>query len=81
MADLTRPRPTGSGDNNSKNNNINVNVTGGGTSNVNILDGPKENEAASSKAIKVETIVGIVAGVATVIGVMVAVYVKCCRGR
>lgn len=71
---------TGSaGDNNSKNNNINVNVTGGGTSNVNISD--KVSEAPGpSGALKVEAIVGIVAGVATIIGVLVTVYVKCCRG-
>lgn len=53
-------------------------MTGGGTSNVNISD--KVSEAPGpSGALKVEAIVGIVAGVATIIGVLVTVYVKCCR--
>ncbi|KAK1831304.1 hypothetical protein QBC39DRAFT_351596 [Podospora conica] len=61
----------GSPADNSKNNNINVNVTGGGTSNVNISD--KVSEAPPSKALKWDAIIGIVAGVATVIGVIVTV--------
>lgn len=53
-------------------------MTGGGTSNVNISD--KVSEAPEgSKTLKVEAIVGIVAGVATIVGVVVTLYVKCCR--
>ena len=66
---------TGSADN-SRNNNLNVNVSGNGSSTISISD-PKLSEAPPpSRALKVEAIVGIVAGVFTVIGVIVTVYVR-----